>query len=276
FFSSGAEYGVQLAIFHSLFNITNTFLLIWFVKHIANLVERIFGKDKSGQKKSYLKIDAGIIRSPELALYEVKQEIFKISKIGRKQFKNVLELFDNKSDKKNLFTSIQNMSKEIDEYETNINLFLNKLLDESEKGQTVDTINRLMNQIRFLEWTSRSCLDISKILKKVNDNEADIRQKSQDNFKMILKKTDEIFEIVINNISNANDFDVITKVIDLEDETDVLYKKMKKETISLMKKKATKKIVSDTLLFLDIIRELEHIGDFLKNMILLSSDLKIE
>ncbi|HOV12725.1 MAG TPA: Na/Pi cotransporter family protein [Spirochaetota bacterium] len=276
FFTSGAEYGVQLAVFHSLFNITNTLLLIWFIDYIAFIVEKIYGKEKTKIKKSYLKIDAGIIRSPELALFEIKQEINKISKISRDQFKHINDLINNKGERKSLFNNVQNMAKEISEYEDNINIFLNKLLEESEKGQTVDTINKLMNQIKFLEWTSHSCMEISKIIKKVSENEIDIQQKNQDNFKQILLKINQIFDLVILNISNVNDLDIITKVIDLKDETDVLYKKMKKETIALIKRKATKKTVPEALLFLDIIRELEHIGDFLKNMIVLSSDLKIE
>ncbi len=276
FFSSGAEYGVQLAIFHSLFNITNTILLIWFIDYIAIIVEKIFGKDKIKQKRSYLKIDAGIIRSPDLVLYEIEQEIIKLSKISKEQFKFTHELIESKDDKKNITNNIQNIAKEIREYESDINNFLNKLLNESDKKQTIDTINKLMNQIKSLEWISHSCTEISKIIKKITSNSNEIRQKNNDSFKLILKRLNEIFDLVTSNITKINDVDFINKIIELEDQTDILYKKMKKETISMMKKKMPKKLVPDAVLFLDMIRELEHIGHFLKNMLILSTDMKFD
>jgi len=51
---------------------------------------------------------------------------------------------------------------------------------------------------------------------------------------------------------------------------------MKKETVSMMKKKGAKDSIPTGILFLDIIRELEHIGDFLKNIMFVSSDLKFD
>jgi len=44
----------------------------------------------------------------------------------------------------------------------------------------------------------------------------------------------------------------------------------------MMKKKMPKKLVPDAVLFLDMIRELEHIGHFLKNMLILSTDMKFD
>ncbi|MCH5150229.1 MAG: hypothetical protein J1G30_06150, partial [Spirochaetales bacterium] len=53
---------------------------------------------------------------------------------------------------------------------------------------------------------------------------------------------------------------------------DKLYWKMKHHTISMMKKKNYKTATVHGLIFLDIIKELEHIGDDLQKLISLNNN----
>ena len=67
---------VAISLFHTIFNILNTFLLVWFVKPIAKIVERIVPEravqQKSIDEPKYL--NAKILKYPETAIASLEKE----------------------------------------------------------------------------------------------------------------------------------------------------------------------------------------------------------
>lgn len=67
---------VAISLFHTIFNILNTFLLVWFVKPIAKIVERFVPErvveDKSIEEPKYL--NEKVLRYPETALSSLEKE----------------------------------------------------------------------------------------------------------------------------------------------------------------------------------------------------------
>lgn len=67
---------VAISLFHTIFNIVNTFLLVWFIKPIARIVERVIPErieeDKSIAEPKYL--NEKVLRYPETALSSLEKE----------------------------------------------------------------------------------------------------------------------------------------------------------------------------------------------------------
>lgn len=262
--------GVQLAIFHSLFNITNTLIFIWFVQYFEKAINFIFGKTKEKPKYSLLNLTSGLITTPDLAVLEAQKEVKIMASLSYKIFDETNSLFNEEKKKKNkALTKISNLENKIDEYESEISLFVIDLLRENISAKATDTSNKLLEQVRNFEWIGDSCETIAKLYKKAEDNKYDISQFSGDNFSKIRKELIIFFYTVTNNIDKLSDDKIFDKCLQFEDKINSLYKKMKKKTISAMSTKNKKKNygVQDGLLFMDIIKELEHIGDALKYII---------
>src|SRR5690606_2813431 len=66
---------IALALFHTLFNILNVMILVWFTPHMAKLVTRMVPSKSSSDEDFHLDyISAGILVTPELFLLEAQKE----------------------------------------------------------------------------------------------------------------------------------------------------------------------------------------------------------
>ena len=158
------------------------------------------------------------------------------------------------------------MEEDLDNYEGEIYSFLIDLLREDTSFNTTDKINILLDEIRNLEWIGDSCEMIADLLQKAGDNNYEIPIDKEAHFNRIQTNLDNFFKLFLTNIDKLNNTYIVKEGLNFESNIDSIYKKMKKESISHMKstKKNIKKNVASGLLFMDIIKELEHIGDALK------------
>ena len=268
FFGENSHGGVQLAIFHSLFNITNTFILVWFVPQFVILVNYLFGPEKEKKKLVLSNIKFGLIHTPDLALLEAQNEVGNMAHLSYKMFDKTRGLFSGTKIQK-AYPKIKNMEQDIDDYEGEIYSFLIDLLREDTSVQTTDKINILLDEIRNLEWIGDSCEMIADLIQKAHDNNYEMPAYKEEQFIKIQSYLDNFFKLFIDNINNLEKYNIIKEGLKFESNINTLYKKLKKKSISNMKstKKNIKKNVASGLLFMDIIKELEHIGDALKNII---------
>lgn len=260
--------GIQLAIFHSLFNITNTTLFIWFVPQIEKLVNYIYGEDTGKQKLRLSNIKYGLINTPDIAVLEAQNEIINMANLSHKMFGKTCDLLEGSKIEKT-HDKIKNLEKEIDNYENEIYSFLVDLLREDTSVATTDKINILMDEIRNLEWIGDSCENIADLVLKAYLNNYELIPIKEEHLKRIQTNVEAFFKLYIENIKDLDNLELYNKGIKFEKDIDSIYKKMKKKSISNMKsmKKNIKKNVASGLIFMDIIKGLEHVGDALRNII---------
>ncbi len=103
------------AIFHTVFNMLNIFLLIWFVPQIANLVQK-WVKDKKNEENPRLRyISQNLVDLGELNIAEAEGAIRKMSALSVRMFNGFVDVLDHPKD---------DMSKEVSA--------LKKIEDESD------------------------------------------------------------------------------------------------------------------------------------------------
>jgi len=267
-FSHFGAKGIQLAVFHSTFNITNTFLLIWFVPQIALIINKLFGKEKE-KTKLVSKISYSLIKTPDLAVLEAQNEVASMAKLSYKIFEKTNFLISSDEKIQKSYDKIKDIEEELDIYEGEIYEFLIDLLKEDTSYETTDKINILMDEIRNLEWIGDSCEMIADLIIKAKDKGYEIEVCKDEQFVKIQIYLNNFFKLFIENINKLKNPKIVEEGLKFESKINALYKKMKKRSISEMKnaKKGIKKNVATGLLFMDIIKELEHIGDALKNIL---------
>jgi len=73
------------ATFHTLFNVTNVFLLFWFTKPLSKLIIRLQRPKDEDEEESGLKyIETGIFDTPELSIMQARKEMENMSKVVAK------------------------------------------------------------------------------------------------------------------------------------------------------------------------------------------------
>ncbi len=98
----------HLAAFHSLFNVTNTLVMLPFVDQLATLVTRWVPEDEDEGRVSHY-LSAGIVETPELFLLQARQEMRRMAEVGRAMYTDALKLLS--SPKEALGTTVRDTER---------------------------------------------------------------------------------------------------------------------------------------------------------------------
>lgn len=108
---------IALSIFHTSFNLLNVLLLIWFVPFIAKTVIRIIPSKGDDEDFSLEFIGRGLVKTPDLSLVEVENEILKFAQLNRKGVQKISDLIEETE-----YRAQQKLIKKIKEYEDHTDL----------------------------------------------------------------------------------------------------------------------------------------------------------
>jgi phosphate:Na+ symporter len=163
---------IHLSLFHTLFNIINVLLLIWFVPQIASIVERMVSPSEEEKEDDQYKLEyfsTGVQPVPEIAIIEVKKEVIKMSSKMIKMLNFFMETY---KDRKNMTKSVSKAKKLeylSDQMQEQISTYLaectkHELSFESSKGAAA--MMRIANE---LESVGDSTLNLFLQLERMED-----------------------------------------------------------------------------------------------------------
>jgi len=82
-----------LSLFHTMFNLCNTFIMIWFVKIIANIVTFVIKKKDTDEEFQLQFISTGLLSTSELSVLQAWKEMKVYADRTLKMFKITRELY---------------------------------------------------------------------------------------------------------------------------------------------------------------------------------------
>ncbi len=162
-----------LAAFHTGFNVINTALLIGFVPQIEKLVCLIIKPKKTDDEEEFrLKyIRGGIMKTPELSVFQAQKEIATFGKRMLRMFGMVKDLyFTEEEDKFNeIFARIKKYEEISDRMENEIAKYLGQVGDAHLSDDTKAKIREMLRQIGELESVGDSFYNLARILRRKRD-----------------------------------------------------------------------------------------------------------
>lgn len=202
-FDTATSIPLGLSIFHTVFNIINTFLLIWFVKLIANTVTRLIksGGDDDDFRLEY--ISTGLMNTAELSIEEARKETVHMGKIISKmsaQFRELL-LAEKPKKQQKLLKKIRALEEQTDSMDLAIS---NYLVEVSSRGtlssnSTVKVTN-LLSATNDLERIGDLFFQMSKDVDRSLRNEKHFKSKQIKNLEHLLDLIDKAIGIMITNL----------------------------------------------------------------------------
>ena len=145
----------QLSLFHTFFNLINTFLLIWFVPVIAKIVTKMVKpKDEMDQEFHLEYIAGGVMGTPELSILEARKEISKFLDVVEKQLKLLPKLLITHDEKKlnKIYKKIAFYEEVTDRMEQEIADYLAKVAEGELSEQSSAKIRAMISIINDLEY----------------------------------------------------------------------------------------------------------------------------
>ena len=264
--STAALYG--LSMLHTLFNTINTLILIWFIKLIEKAVVWII-KPKNQDKEPFrLKyISAGPLATPELAAEQAFDEIIHFAQISRNGLGYAKQAIS--ADAKHFDELREKLVKyeEIsDRIEYEIAAFLNGVSAGDISEATSMKIKAMYKIIGELESLGDSGEAISRMLSRRNEHKKTFSAETIDNINLMLEKVDSAYEVMIANLNAAHEgtLSSIANAYHAEEQINVLRNELREAEIEALED--NDKNYQTSVYYIDIINELEHMGDYMINI----------
>ncbi|MBN2441102.1 MAG: Na/Pi cotransporter family protein [Spirochaetales bacterium] len=257
---------IHLSMFHTLFNVTNTFIFIWFIPLLVKIAEKL-GHEGAKEKDSRYRLDyfkTSIQDTPELNIMQAKNELSKMAGIIESMFCVFLKVFHNPDRKmRDLVDKAREEEDLTDQMQVEISAFLAECAKENLNETSVNNVTAMLRIAHELESIGDSCFNLMIIAQRRYDKKVKLDKES-------LSEIDEYSKLVKNFISFINEhlnehmskYD-LDKAYEFENKMDQSRNVLKRNARKRLQKGAD---VKAQLMFIDIIRHFEQIGDYSLNI----------
>lgn len=258
---------VQISIFHTVFNLTNTLVLFPFANQLVKLSgvivkEKGDGSEEEGEEAVTLKhLDERIFESPAFAVDTAALEVVHMGQITLQNVNRSLDavLSGNLDEIQNVYKTekvINNMEKMLTEYLIKVN---NLSLSERQKL----VVNDLFYSVSDIERVGDHADNLAEMAEYLVQHDLKFSEIGVADLKEISQNVLKAFEYAIEARSTGN-MDAVRKVSQYEDKVDGLEEDMREKHIERLSSGQCEP--SSGIIFLDIISNLERISDHAYNL----------
>ena len=257
-------YGI--AMLHTLFNVTNTLILIWFTPLIEKAVVWLVKEPKGEAEVFRLKyISGGPLSTAELSLNEAQQEIVHFAEICRNGFNYVREAINEQDPEKfdKINDKLIKYEEITDRIEYEIASYLNEVSKNEISEEAKERIKAMYKIIGEMESLGDSGESIGRILKRKNVHGKAFDKALLDRLNKMMDLVQKGYEVMIVNLKNDNLKD-ITNAENCEYNINECRNHMREEHIVNIENNSYNYLTG--VYYMDVLSELEKIGDFLINI----------
>lgn len=257
-----------VATVHTLFNILNALILVWFTPQIVKTVTAMVKSDPDENVHKLQYIQGGVLSTDELSLAQARKEIEHFGEIIQTQFGYAKEAINSADDSEKfneLFSKLQKYEQITDEVELEVAKYLHHISEGVISKKSSKRIQGMYTVINELESLGDSGFNIGRILTRKN-----IQKKQFD--EDTLKKLNYMLGLVgiavdnmvinlklgydhIENINNANDSEANINE----------YRNLLKDD-HMNHIRLNESEYHTGIYYMDLINELEKMGDYLINI----------
>ncbi|MBR3856204.1 MAG: Na/Pi cotransporter family protein [Bacteroidaceae bacterium] len=271
--ATAALYG--LSMLHTLFNTINTLLLVWFIKFIEKAVVWII-KAPANQDSEVFRlkyISAGPVATPELATKQAFDEIVHFAQVSRNGLVYAKLAIEEKNpdrfeELRNKLTKYEEIS---DRIEFEIATFLNAVSSEEISRSTSMRIRAMYKIIGELESLGDSGEAISRILSRRNVHKKSFDADTIKKLNSMVAAVENAYDVMIENLlaAHSGTLTEISNAYNAEERINNLRNDLRDTEIEEIENNG--KSYQTSVYYLDIISQLEKMGDFMINV---SQDLE--
>lgn len=261
---------IVLAMFHTCFNICNTFVLIWFIPQIEKVVCWLIKPGTKEEEEDFrLRYIGGnnIMKTPELSLLEAQKEIQSYAERTQRMFGFVRELLtitDGAAFAK-LYSRIEKYESISDNMEIEIAKYLDGVSDAHLSDDSKAKIRAMMREITEIESIGDSCYNIARTINRKMDGKEDFTEKQYEHINQMMLLTDNaLTEMNTLMLGRKDNYDA-NRSFNLENEINNYRNQLRSQNINDVN--SHEYTYAMGTMYMDIINECEKLGDFVVNVV---------
>lgn len=269
FIANAAKLSFVLAAFHTTFNISNTFILVWFIPQIERLVCKIIRPKKNADEDDFRLrfIQTGIMKTPEISVLEAQKEIHSFAERIQRMFGMVKELLGETNEDKfvKLFTRIEKYEGISDNMEIEIAKYLDQVSDSHLSDETKAKIRAMLREISEIESIGDSCYNIARTLNRRIKGKEDFIPSQYEHMHQMMELTDQaLTQMNITLVGHKVDNDANLS-FNIENEINNYRNQLKSQNINDVNTHLYTYAIGT--MYMDIVQECEKLGDYVVNVV---------
>ena len=269
FVANAAKLSFVLAAFHTTFNLSNTFILVWFVPQIEKLVCKIIRPKKNADEDDFRLrfIQSGIMKTPEISVLEAQKEIHCFAERIQRMFGMVKTLLGETNEDKfvKLYSRIEKYEGISDNMEIEIAKYLDQVSDSHLSDETKAKIRAMLREISEIESIGDSCFNIARTLNRRFKGKEDFITSQYEHMHQMMELTDNaLTQMNITLVGHKGDNDANLS-FNIENEINNYRNQLKSQNINDVNNHLYTYAIGT--MYMDIIQECEKLGDYVVNVV---------
>ena len=269
FVANAAKLSFVLAAFHTTFNLSNTFILVWFIPQIEKLVCKIIRPKKNADEDDFRLrfIQSGIMKTPEISVLEAQKEIHCFAERIQRMFGMVKTLLGETNEDKfvKLYSRIEKYEGISDNMEIEIAKYLDQVSDSHLSDETKAKIRAMLREISEIESIGDSCFNIARTLNRRFKGKEDFITSQYEHMHQMMELTDNaLTQMNITLVGHKGDNDANLS-FNIENEINNYRNQLKSQNINDVNNHLYTYAIGT--MYMDIIQECEKLGDYIVNVV---------
>ncbi len=259
----------SLAAFHTCFNISNTIILLPFVKLVAKVCCMVWkpkpNKDEDDFRLRF--ISTGIMKTPELSVLEAQKEIQSFAERIQRMFGMVRELLGETDDDKfvKLYTRIEKYEGISDNMELEIAKYLDNVSNAHLSDDTKEKVRAMLREISEIESIGDSNYNLARTISRLRNSKEGFTEAQYEHIHQMFELTDDALSQMNVMLKGHKDELDANRSFNVENEINNYRNQLRTQNITDVNDHQYTYTVGT--MYMDIIQECERLGDFVVNVV---------
>ncbi len=271
---AGDNLRLQIAFAHIIFNVTTTLILLPMSKLLEKAAYFIVrGDDKMEEPMRLTYFDDRLFSTPPIAAKQLFREVMRMSELVKANFTFAMDYFFNQKDIP--LDEFDNRENVIDYLNSEVTAKLIELRGMTLTSRDIHLMGSLFHVVNDLERIGDHSVNITEIATARRKAKKEFTNKAIHELEILYQTVSEALDRAIE-IVNKQIIDpaVVKKVTDLENKIDEMCDEMTNQHMERLK--AKKCAPTNGILFLDLLNNIERIGDHAENLAISVDEADIE
>ena len=269
FLANVAKLSFVLAAFHTIFNITNTCILVGFIKQIEKIVCFVIKPKAQADEDAFRLhfIQTGIMKTPELSVLEAQKEITSFAERIHRMFGMVQTLLIEKDEKAFLkvYSRIEKYEGISDNMEVEIANYLNEVSDSHLSDETKAKIRAMLREISEIESIGDSCFNMARTINRRFTSKEDFTPQQYDHIHQMFNLTNNALEQMNYMFNHTRETIDVNHSFNIENEINNYRDQLRTQNINDVNSHAYTYTIGT--MYMDLIQECEKLGDYVVNVV---------
>ena len=269
FLANVAKLSSVLAAFHTIFNITNTCILVGFIKQIEKIVCFVIKPKAQADEDEFRLhfIQTGIMKTPELSVLEAQKEITSFAERIHRMFGMVQTLLIEKDEKAFLkvYSRIEKYEGISDNMEVEIANYLNEVSDSHLSDETKAKIRAMLREISEIESIGDSCFNMARTINRRFTSKEDFTPQQYEHIHQMFNLTNNALEQMNYMFNHTRETIDVNHSFNIENEINNYRDQLRTQNINDVNSHAYTYTIGT--MYMDLIQECEKLGDYVVNVV---------